>query len=483
MTGDSFEALVGNAAALRRAGRVPEAMAAYRMLLAQYPDKPDSWYNLALLQRQSGDFDGALQSYQQALDRGISKPEEVHLNRGVIYADHMRRDDAAERELTAALALNPNFVPAILNLGNLREDQGRRTEAAALYERALVLDPNNATGLARHANISPVSGPDDPVVARLSRAASNPFASAAEQAELGFVLGKVLDASGAYDAAFAAYEAANRASRDHGKGGYDRKAQEHLTDAIIETFKPELFNVARKGEATPAMFICGMFRSGSTLVEQILASHPAITAGGELNLIPQIARESLSPFPQSVATATKQTLGELAATYRTALGKLFPGAPLVTDKRPNNFLFLGLIKLMFPDAKIVHTVRDPLDNCLSVYFLNVDQRVSYALDLADIGHYYVQYRRLMAHWTACFGGDILDLDYDAFVRDPRPATERLLAFCGLDWDERTLAFHETPSTVKTASVWQVREPLYTRSSGRARHYERHLGPLRAALGA
>ncbi len=163
------------------------------------------------------------------------------------------------------------------------------------------------------------------------------------------------------------------------------------------------------------------------------------------------------------------------------MSRLFPQAGVVTDKRPDNFLYLGLIKSLFPDAKIVHTTRNPLDNCLSVYFLHLDHGMGYALDLLDTGHYYRQYRRLMAHWKRLYGADILDFDYDAFVRAPRPAVERLLEFCGLDWQEGCLSFHRVQNAVKTASVWQVREPLYQRSSGRARHYASHLGPLRAYL--
>jgi hypothetical protein len=242
-----------------------------------------------------------------------------------------------------------------------------------------------------------------------------------------------------------------------------------------------MFEQREAMQASPSIFICGMFRSGSTLVEQVLAVHPRVTSGGELNLVPRMVGSDLSPFPNAIATASADTFANLAARYRDAIAALFPGADVVTDKRPDNFLYLGLIKLMFPRARIVHTVRDPLDNCLSVYFLHLDQRMSYALDLMDIAHYYAQYRRLMAHWKSLFGNDILDFDYDAFVREPRPALERLLGFCGLDWDERCLAFHEQPSAVKTASVWQVREPLYTRASGRAAHYANHLRGARAFL--
>jgi hypothetical protein len=174
-------------------------------------------------------------------------------------------------------------------------------------------------------------------------------------------------------------------------------------------------------------------------------------------------------------------LEALAARYLDTLAALFPGAKFVTDKRPDNFVYIGLIKTLFPDAKIVHTTRDPLDNCLSIFFLHLDQRMSYALDLMDIGHHYQQYLRLMAHWKAIYGADILDVSYDAYVREPQPVAEGLLAFLGLEWDERCLMPAPAGRAIKTASVWQVREPLHRRSSGRARHYASQLDALRAYL--
>ena len=153
----------------------------------------------------------------------------------------------------------------------------------------------------------------------------------------------------------------------------------------------------------------------------------------------------------------------------------------VTDKRPDNFLHIGLIKTIFPNARIIHTRRDPLDNLLSLYFLHLDPRMAYALDLEDAAHWYRQYERLMAHWKALYPADIFDISYDELVRDPRPVIEQLLDFCGLGWEDRVLDFHRNPSAVKTASVWQVREPLYARSSGRWRNYSRHLEAIKDLL--
>jgi tetratricopeptide (TPR) repeat protein len=470
--------LLQQAVQLERAGRLDEAERAYLLLLSRWPDLPDTWYNLALLQKRAGRFEAALASYDQALARGVSQPEEVHLNRGVIYADCLRQDAAAEAALQKALALNPDYIPALLNLANLKEDLGQRDAALALYERILAREPQHFEALARCANVKRTTDPRDPVIARLQSALADPRAAFEDKASLGFALGKTLDQAGAYGPAFDAYTAANRASRRSAQGAalYDRKAHEAFVNELIATFTREsLVQAPVAGE--PPIFICGMFRSGSTLIEQVLAAHPQVAAGGELPLLPTLVRNELAPFPRRMRQTSATQLEGYARRYLETMRRLFPQAARLTDKRPDNFLYIGLIKALFPTARIVHTTRHPLDNCLSIYFLHLDHSMAYALDLLDIAHYYVQQRRLMAHWRQLFGADILDLDYDAFVRAPRQCTETLLEFCALPWDERCMRFHEAAGAVKTASVWQVREPLYQRSSGRWRHYAAQLTPV------
>ncbi|MFZ4605903.1 MAG: tetratricopeptide repeat-containing sulfotransferase family protein [Caulobacter sp.] len=479
----SLESLLARAAHLRRAGQTADAAAAYEQLLAQHPDLPDSWYNLALLQRRLGRPEAALASYGQALARGVSDPEEVHLNRAVILADDLRREADAERELAAALTLNPHYIPALLNLGNLHEDHGRRSGALASYERILALDPAHPDALARAAGVRIPSGPDDPMIPRLRAALDRPGTPPAGRAALGFALGRTLDGAGRYDEAFEAYAAANRASRDSaapGAGRYDRAAMEARVDALIEATRAPWPAPPGPLPGPAPIFICGMFRSGSTLVEQVLAGHPRITAGGELDLIAGLAEREMPPAPGFNALPPPVFIDH-AQRYLEAVGAAFPNADLLTDKRPDNLMHVWLIKRLFPQAKIINSVRDPLDNALSVFFLHLDHGMAYALDLMDIGHYQRQQRRLMSHWKSLYPNDIFEFNYDAFVADPRPPLERLLAFLGLDWDDRCLAFHQRDNAVKTASVWQVREPLYQRSSGRAGHYARQSAPLKAWL--
>jgi tetratricopeptide (TPR) repeat protein len=491
MQRESHEPMLEEALRLDAQGHVPEAIAAYERLLGRWPALPDAWYNLAVLQRRRRQFSAALSSYQQALDRGVKKPEEVHLNRGVIYSDYLRQDDAAERELKAALSHNPNYAPALFNLANLHEDYGRRQMAARVYQRLLALDPQSARVLARYAGLRTYADLNDPLIERLRQVLSRTDITLADRASVEFELGRALDECQAYAAAFDMYSAANAHSRQSappGTAAYDRGLAERYTERLIAAFPAALAGGARPAAPAAAtaaapprpIFVCGMYRSGSTLTEQLLAGHPRLAAGGELDFLPNAVQTDLAPFPESIAAVLPQRLKTLAAEYRQSLGDMFPGAAYVTDKRPENYLNIGLIKLLFPDAKIVHTTRNALDNCLSIYFLHLDQRMNHALNLMDIGHHYRQYLRLMRHWKALYAADILDIDYDALVREPKPVVEELLSFLGLDWDERCLTV-SPGRAVKTASVWQVREPLYQRSSGRARHYEKELAELRNYL--
>lgn len=486
--------LLRRARDLRRHGRGADAIAAFRQLLDARPDDGELWYELGYLLKAEAHYAESLEAFGRALAANISRPEEVHLNRGVLLSDHLRRDDDAERELHAALALAPNYVPALLNLGNLQEERGQRGPAIATYERLLAgpegRDPEHnqlrMEGLARIAYLRPPADLNDPLLGRL-RDASEAQPNKTVRADLLFSLGHAYDRLGEYDLAFDAFAKANRWLLRQAGRRYDRGHTEQLTTVMAEAFCATSIakvNAAVDSGAEP-LFVCGMFRSGSTLIEQVLGAHPQVTAGGELNHLRHLATVRLAPFPQSMATLDPGRLAVLAEEYRAHLASLFPQSAdhaYVTDKRPDNFLLIGLAKQLFPGAKIVHTVRDPLDNGLSVFSHHLHpQAAAYACDLGDIGHYYGQYRRLMTHWKSLYPGDILDFDYDAFVAEPQPLLERLLAFLNLPWDDRCLEFHRLGNTVKTASYWQIRQPLHRGASGRWRNYAVHLGSLRQAL--
>jgi tetratricopeptide (TPR) repeat protein len=475
--------MMGKAAQLQRQNQVAEAMSAYGAILTRWPKTADAWYNLAVLQRQTFRFNEALSSYQRALAAGVTRPEEVHLNRSVIFSDFLRDHVSAAAELQQALTLNPAYTPALLNLGNLYEDLGKRPEASSLYARILSIEPRANEALARFANLQPTADIDAALIDRLKAALAQP-GHANDQASLGFALGRLLDAKGDYPAAFAAYTAANQASRASAVSRlfppYDRARQTAFVDDLIAAGTPAV--QAHITDATPRpIFIVGMFRSGSTLTEQLLAALPGVAAGGEINFLPQIIDTELMPFFESLAAMTVERLDSIAARYRAELLRISSSALMVTDKRLDNFLYIGLIKSLFPRAKIVHTTRAPLDNCLSIYFLHLEQQMSYALDLKDMGHYYREYRRLMAYWKSRYSEDIFDFNYDALVKEPKQAFKELSDFLELPWSGEVPKVSARSSAIKTASVWQVREPLYTTSSGRSQHYLQELTELRQDL--
>jgi tetratricopeptide (TPR) repeat protein len=478
---DSAQESMREAARLHRQNNAAEAVAAYRSIVARWPKLPDAWYNLAVLQRQMLLFDEALASYQRALACGIARPEEVHLNRAVIFSDFLRDYPAAARELEQALTLNPAYTPALLNLANLYEDLGKRAEASSLYARILTIEPRAFEALARFANVQPAGSVDGSLVNRL-RAALGTAASMNDRASLGFALGRLLDAAGDYREAFKVYSAANQASLACAGPHvvpYNRAGQQAFVDAMIGTGSRLPRALAQNIPPQP-IFIVGMFRSGSTLAEQLIAAIPGVAAGGELDFLPRLVSE-LMPFFETLETLSTGQQDGMSARYRAELMRVSASATYVTDKRPDNFLYLGLIKRLFPDAKIIHTTRDPLDNCLSIFFLHLEQQMSYALNLMDIGHFYREYRRLMAHWKCEFPGDIFDFNYDALIREPQIQMQRLCAFLGLEWQGQIPLVAARSAAIRTASTWQVREPLYTTSSGRARRYAEELKELRDYL--
>lgn len=477
--GSAIAVLIESAARLREQGRFAQAAQAYAAVAQATPDVATTWYNLGFCQRMSGQFEAALTSYQNAISRGLDAAEEAHLNRAAIFSEALRRDADAQRELRRALELNPNYLPAILNLANLFEDFGRRQEAIALYVRALELAPKSSTALARYANLLQ-DGPEIcAVVPRLRQAQNSPETTGADKAELGFSLGRILDRSGEFDAAFQAYANANAESR-HALGGvYDRAAVEALVEKIIEVFSDPVPTPESPGWSP--VFVCGMFRSGSTLAEQVLAGHRRISPGGEIGVLPALVQETLTPFPERASKLERAILESLAKEYERRARQLVPGADLITDKWLGNYLYVGLIKRMFPSAKIVHTVRHPLDNVLSVFFLHLDASLGYAVELLDTAHQLRLSRRLMAHWRGMYPSDVVEFHYDEFVAQPRAAAQALVEALGLDWDEECLAIQRRTNAVKTASVWQVRQPLYATSSGRWENYRRQLEEVRSYL--
>lgn len=479
---------------LSDAGRLAEAIAAFRHLLARTPQWPEGWYELGWLLRRQGAADEALAAYAEALAQGVEAPEEVHLNRAVIQTDLLHDHAAAETSLRQALALAPRYAPARLNLGNLLEDLGRNDEAEAQY-RALLAAPNvsgaaadaRTEALARLLTLPALRASDEALLADATAVAHStaPMGELA-RANLWFAIGRAREARRQFDAAFEAFAEGNRCAAAAGPP-YSPEGMARAVDALaasLEARPPS--REPRSTEPLEPLFICGMFRSGSTLIEQVLAAHPQVVAGGERPFFPQLASRLRGAYPASLATLDAPTLQALAADYRAHVARLVPAsraqARWFTDKRPDNVLLLDLVTRVFPHARIVLTRRHPIDNGLSVFQQHLDQRQApYGSDLRAIGHYSAQLRRWERHLEAAFGDRLRVFDYDGFVRDPEGVLRPLLGWLGLDWDPRCLAFHAQPSSVKTASVHQVRRPLYADASGRWQPYAAQLRPLIDAL--
>ncbi|HBK47012.1 MAG TPA: cytochrome c biogenesis factor [Xanthomonadaceae bacterium] len=475
---------------LLRQGRMPEAADVLQRLVDDAPHLADAWYNLGYARRRSGDYDAALAAYDRALGLGAAAPEQIHLNRAAILSEHLQQYRQAEDALHSALRARPGYPAALLNLGNLHEERGQRAPAVAAYRALLASTDPEAAALAidahtRLLHLEPPERLDDPRIAQLRRYATSPAIEQDRRASALYALAHACDRLGGFDAAFAFAADANRCAHGRQPRYLPERTQARFADIARVFARPRPAGAAPGGVAP--LFVCGMFRSGSSLIEQVLAQHPRIRAGGELDVLPRLAARRLAPFPAAAAAWSEAEFDALADDYRRRTAALLaetPQARYLTDKRPDNFALIGLIKRMFPDARIVHTCRHPLDNGLSIFMQHLDPRqFGYAGALSDIGHYYGAYRRLMAHWTRIYPDSIHHFDYDAFVAAPEPTLRALLAFLELPWDPACLEFHRSSAPVRTGSYWQVRQPLHRAASGRWRMYRAHLLPLVQALGA
>jgi tetratricopeptide (TPR) repeat protein len=449
----------------------------HEQLLAREPNNAVGHFNLALLYKGARRYKDAVASYLRSIELGIDHVEEVYSNLGVLYSE-MRQPERAREMYGKALAIAPGYIPALFNLAGLLEEQGERERAIELFERILSIDPRYRDALSRLATAQRIGSADDPLIESLRAAVAATGNEPTVQEGLLFALGKALDDVGNYGDAFDAYRQANELGRQL-RGRYDPRRAERGIASMLALYDEHWLSQAETSSTESPIFICGMYRSGSTLVEQILSAHASVQMGGELDVLPWLLHERLKPFPQRLADITPGELSVLSDEYMSALRRLFPNAEHVTDKRPDNVLHLGVIRAMFPAAKIVYTRREFRDNCLSVWFQQLGAQLSYATDLADTAHYYRLQERLMEHWHELLGANIFTVDYDELVRDPEPVLRALLEFLGLPWDPACLEFQQARSQVKTASVWQVREPLHTRSSGRWRNYQPYLDQLDA----
>ncbi|HEX4197569.1 MAG TPA: tetratricopeptide repeat protein [Caulobacteraceae bacterium] len=514
------DALNNMGTALREMGRQDDAEAAYRQAQAMMPDSPAVLNNLALALKEKEQFDEAAALLTRSLaadpnngrtltylalvrlEQARTADAEAAASRALALAP----DDAdalnamglvrfeqqdAQTALTLfrrAVALKPDLADAYNNIANVLKENGQLAEARQAYERAIELDPRQTAYYGNLADAQTFTKGDSRLAAMEALAGVPAGLSVMAQSRLNFALAKAYDDLGRYDEAFACMSRGNRLKR--GQTSYDEAAALALFDRIRAVFDRRLMEAATAGcGSSLPVFIVGMPRSGTTLVEQILASHPQVHGAGELSEFSRLTTGLAGPagepfrYPEAAPALTPGQLRGLGEAYVEGLRRRAPAAARVTDKMPANFFFLGLIHMALPGARVVHVRRDPLDTCLSCYSKLFTAEQNFAYELGELGRYYRKYAELMDHWRETLpAGVLLEVRYEEVVADTEGQARRILDHCGLDWDPRCLAFHKTERPVRTASVAQVRRPIYDSAVSRWRRYERHLRPLRKALG-
>jgi tetratricopeptide (TPR) repeat protein len=499
-------------------GDFARAATCYREALAQQPGQPDALHLLGTISLSVGDVDTAEDLLKRAVATKGSDPAlRINLANALIQK---RDTKTAEVHLRKALKLDPGNPAARCFLANCRSLDGDARAAREIYEAVLSRHPehpqatlgcadvcltlgelNTARGLYRKvhgwgtAPALALAGlaaceklaADSTEAVEIERWLRRPGLKAVEYIGLRYAAGRIAEDAGRYDEAFEHFAEAKRL----GGVRYDIEATRR-TNAAFESLFTRDFFADRKGHGDPTtrpIFVVGMPRSGTTLTEQILSSHPDVAGAGELGDITLIAgslgfhQGDLRELAKRVRGLTPADIRKLAKRYLTVLDGVSNTALHVVDKMPDNYRFLGLIALMFPNAKIIHCRRDPLDTCMSCFTTPlVARNHAYAADLTSLGLHYREYMRLMQHWQSVLPSPMFESSYELMTEEPEQQSRQLVDFVGLPWDPACLSFHEQEGSVQTISRVQVRQPLYRSSVGRWRRYDSHLAPLKSALG-
>lgn len=457
---------------------------AYRKALGVDPKSAEGHLGLSRLLRERNESLKAFREAEIGMDLDPSVPG-VHHQIGLCLSD-LGEVERAFTSYDDALEIDPEYQPALIARGHLRIEMGRMEEGRADIVRALEVDPDSAGAHAALTRIDKVT-PDHPSFQFLERQAAEEKLSSAKAITVNFSLGKCYEDLKRHEEAFERYDAGCKLKR--AVVTYDKTSQRNKVEDTINFFTNEQLDRLKAAEMdtdTPILIV-GMPRSGTTLAESIIASHPDVFGGGELPAMHQLfagsSEQREAAYPNQLAGVSPQDLQQRMQAYLDVLERLSKGAKRVTDKMPANFSFIGLVHAVMPNAKIVHTIRNPLDTCLSCYTRLFDRSQFQSYDLVELGEFYVGYRKLMDHWRDLLPeGAFYDLVYEDLVDSPESGARKLIEFCSLDWHDNIMNFHEEKRRVRTASVTQVRQPIYKSSKAKWRNYERQLQPLIDVIG-
>ena len=469
-------------------GRARWAEELARSLVRKMPEQSKWWLKLSSSLARQDQLVEAQEAVQQVL---AIEPdlEEAQMLLGSIFARDNRFADALG-QYDAVLQIKPDNIAALAQKGSALKTLGRQNESIQCLRRCMELDGNFGEAAWSLSNLKTYRF-SDAEVATIKEVLAREKLRDKDAVHFNYALGKAYEHRQQWDKAFNAYQAANRVKQKSAAWSADDFSAQ--VDQIIATFTPQLLQQHRNSgvDDSSAIFVLGLPRSGSTLQEQILASHSQVEGTRELPYIPWMAqRLNRKPHPMC---RDNYPLGaaQLDADQWQLLGEQFlaqakrhrqTDAPFFIDKLPNNFLYVGLILLAMPNAKIINTVRNPIDNCFGCFKQLWAEGQNFTYDLVDLGRYYRDYHRLMAHWQVLFGEQIYSVNYESVVADLETNVEALLSYCGLPMEEQCLRFHETERAVNTASSEQVRQPIYTSAVAYWKHFEDHLQPLKDALG-